>query len=266
MKKIPSLVLSLLAVVMFTACNNDEDPVNKDIINMDINSRVIDGDNMVFSQFTSTVELNYTDWTIQISSAYTDIDGQKRTLNIPATKISAVGNSIVYRFSTASTQSLNSIQDLEGYIDMASGMMWYSFTDNNGSKVFSTTQLLYAYNTTSIINPENGKQYSHDQSEYLFVIDSTGEKGTFVINNFIPNTNGIVQAAQIHYQGATVTPTSTGYTVTADSLESSYSGYYTISNLQFTLDNQCRSLNGHFTCNGLEFNVTGQLYPASLSL
>ena len=61
MKKLSFLLLSLLAVTLFTACGNEDEPVNKQSFTSTINCRAIDGDQVVFSQSSAKVELNYTD-------------------------------------------------------------------------------------------------------------------------------------------------------------------------------------------------------------
>ena len=69
MKKLSFMLLSLLAVTMLTACGNDDEPVNRQTVNMAINSRLVDASNgaVVFSQNTAKVEINYTDMTISFN-------------------------------------------------------------------------------------------------------------------------------------------------------------------------------------------------------
>ena len=51
-------------------------------------------------------------------------------------------------------------------------------------------------------------------------------------------------------------------TITADKIESDYKGFYTLTDVEFHLYEQCLSINGSFKCNGLEYKVTGSLFPA----
>ena len=263
MKKLSLLLLSLLAVVMFTACGNDDEPVNKQNVTMVINNRAIDGDNVVFSQGSANVELNYTDMFIKFTADYKDANGQSHSLTTPDMKMTAV-SSTVYTFNNIASSTYTGIDALAGYIDLASGMMWFSFDDGT-SHVVTTTQLLYAYTTTSITNPETGNHYSHEQSAYLFALDTRGETCVMKISNFAPNVVGSVQASEIQYDGLTVTPTTTGYVITADEVESSYKGFYNITDVNFILDSQGQVISGSFKCNNLDFAITGKAFPNSSS-
>ena len=126
-----------------------------------------------------------------------------------------------------------------------------------------TTHLLYAYTTTAMNNPDNGNHGSHDQSAYLFALDSRGETCVMQISNFMSNLNGTVDAAEVQYDGLTVTPTATGYKITAATAESNIKGYYTLTDVEFNIYEQCLVFNGSFKCNGLKYNVSGSLFPAN---
>ena len=60
MKKLSVLFFSMLAVMLFTACTDNDDPVNKQSFTSTINSRAIDGNDVVFSQGTAKAEVNFT--------------------------------------------------------------------------------------------------------------------------------------------------------------------------------------------------------------
>lgn len=266
MKKLSFLLLSLLAVTMLTACGNDDEPENKQIVTMTINSRAIDGDQVVFSQGTAKVELNYTDMLINFTADYKDADGVSRSITTPDMKMTATGSSSVYEFvSSPTSQGVGGVSSagVGGYIDMATGMTW--FTINSGSdEVVCTTQLLYAYSTTTMTNPDNGNHGSHQQSAYLFALDARGETCIMKVSNFVASlNNGAVDAAEVQYDGLTVTPTATGYRITADEVESNYNGFYTLTDVDFTLSSQCMVINGSFKCNGLEYTVSGGLFSVN---
>ena len=148
---------------------------------------------------------------------------------------------------------------LESCFDMATGMLWYSFY-KDGYPVISTSHLLYAYSTTTVINPDNGNHYSHKQSAYLFALDTKGEKCVMKVSNFTPNINGAIEAEELQYDDLTVTPTVNGYTITASEVESSMRGFYTITDLNIVLDAQCRVINGSFKCKDLDFTISGGLF------
>ena len=256
MKKLSVLFFSMLAVMLFTACTDNDDPVNKQSFTSTINSRAIDGNDVVFSQGTAKAEVNFTDMTMQFTSDYKDVNGQSRTITTPEMKMTHLNGSI-YQFEATG----NGDDAMTGRFDMATGMLWYSFY-KDGYPVISTSHLLYAYSTTTVINPDNGNHYSHKQSAYLFALDTRGETCILKLSNFVSTLNGSVDAPELQYEGLTVTPTSTGYTITADKIESDYKGFYTLTDVEFHLYEQCLSINGSFKCNGLEYKVTGSLFPA----
>ena len=265
MKKLSIYLFVVVAVTLLTACGNDDEPVNKQTFTSTLNCRAISGDEFVFSQGSADVELDYTNMMINFTAKYTDINGHSTTLMTPKMKLKNVAPT-VYEFTGSSSQQVGSgiAESLGGYIDFGTGMMW--FTVNNGSsEVVCSTQILYAYSTTTITNPDNGNHGSQEQSTYLFALDSRGETCILQIDYFMSNLNGTVDAPRIQYNGLTVTPTITGYKVTADEVESSYKGFYTLTDVDFILDEQCMVINGSYKCNGLEYQVTGPLFPIKKS-
>lgn len=248
-------------MTMLTACGNDDDPVNKQTVNVAINSRTLDGDNTVFSQNAGTIEINSTEATIRISCGYKDADGAGHTLTTSAMTMTPLGG-YIYSFSGTSQPS-SSTMDLHGVIDLATITVWYTFTVN-GNEVISTTQPIYSYTTTTVTNPDNGNHNSYTNSQYMFELDSKGEKCTLWVTNFAPNMTGSVQSNQpTRWQGLNVTPTNTGYVVTTDTVESIIKFQDTLTDVKFTLDEQCRSMNGKFKCNGLDIEVTGTFFPVT---
>lgn len=264
MKKISFLLFSLIAVTMFTSCINDDDPVNEQTVIMLINSRAIDGDNVVFSQSSAKATFNLVDMTTAFTCVYKDANGQSRTVTTPVMKMTATStNSSIYRFEGVISQTVSGIETITGYIDMATLMTWFTISDYNGSPVVCTSQPNYIYATTTVTNPDDGKNYSHKQSSYLFAIDDAqGGSCILQIKNFIPNTSGLIQADVIQFNDLKVTPTPEGYLISADEAESSLSGY-TITDLNIILNSQCRVIDGSFKCEGLTFEVKGELFPTS---
>jgi len=248
-------LFAFLTLVTFTSCNSDDDDLNKQTFTATINTRAIDGDDVVFSQSTANAELNYTDNTIQFNYEFKDINGQAHSINTPAMPMS-IASSTVYAFTAPASSTTTGVEGLTGFMDLGTGMLWFTFTLDGSTTVVSSSHLLYAYSTTVI---DNG-QYSHTQSAYLFALNAQGTSATMQINNFIADTNGAIQASYIQYEGLTVTPTTTGYTIVASEVESSYKEYYTITDVNITLNDQCRYFNGSFKCNGHEFKISGPLY------
>lgn len=263
MKKSFIYLVAILATVMLSACSNNDEPVNKQSFSSTINTRYIHDQDITFSQGMAGVELNYTAMTIKISGTFKDAAGLSHTVTTSEMKMNAMANSI-YSFNNDAATGNVAFENFNGSIDLSTGVMYYSFTiDDN--KVFSTTHLLYAYVTTAITNPGNGFNYDHDNTAYLFIPESDGKTCTLRMSNFTPNVTGTIQEQEIEYKGLTMTPTATGYTVTADEAESSYAGFYTITDLQFTLNGQGRIIDGTFKCNDLDFKVAGNMFVNSQS-
>lgn len=258
MKKLSFWILSLLAVTMLTACGNDDDPVNKQTVSVATNSRTLNGNDVIFSQNNATIEINFTDATIKFSCGYADANGVVKTLTTSEMTLTLIGGSI-YSFNGNSTP-YSSTMDLHGFIDLATVTLWYTFTDN-GNQVISTTQMIYSYVTTTVTNPDNGNHNSYTNSQYMFALDEKGEKCTMVATNFAPNLSGSIQDVQTRWDGLTATPTSTGYIITADKVESNHKINDTITDVEFILDGQCRTITGNFKCNGLDIKVTGDMFP-----
>jgi hypothetical protein len=259
MKKLSVLFFSMLAVMMFTACTNNDDPVNKQTFTSTINTRTFDGTDVVFSQGSAKVEVNFTHMTIQFTSDYKDINGQSRTITTPEMKMTYLNGSI-YQFDVTG----NGDDAMTGRFDMATGMLWYTFF-KDGYPVVCTSHLLYAYSTTTVTNPDNGNHYSHKESAYLFALDARGEKCVMRVSNFTPNINGTIEAEELQYDGLNVTPTVSGYIITASQVESSMKGFYTITDLNIVLDAHCRVINGSFKCGDLDFTVSGGLFNEQLN-
>ncbi len=259
MKKLSILFFSLLAVTLFTACNSDDDPVNKQTFTSTINNRTFDNGDVIFSQGSAKVEVNFTHMTIQFTSDYKDINGMSHSITTPEMKMVYLNGSI-YEFESTG----NGDDAMTGRFDMATGMLWYTFS-KDGDLVVSTSHLLYAYSTTTVTNPDNGNHYSHKMSAYLFAPDSKGEKCVMKISNFAPNIAGTVEAEELQYEGLNMTPTATGYTITASQVESSMRGFFTITDLNIALDAQCRVINGSFKCGDLLFNISGGLFNEQMT-
>lgn len=265
MKKLSFLLLSLMAMALLTACNDGKEPSTVQKLTSTINCRAIEGDVVVFSQGTANVEVDYTNMVIKFTSTYVDMNGHSTTLTTPEMKLKNVAPT-VYEFTASGSQQVGSgsVESLGGYVDFGTGMLWY--TINTAScEIVCSSHILYAYSTTEISNPDNDNYYSHQKSAYLFAIDSKGETCTLQISNFMSNANGTVDAPVVEYANLTLLPTVTGYEITADEVESNYKGYYTLTDVDFTLDEQCMTINGSFKCNGLEYVVTGPLFQTKQS-
>ena len=78
MKKLSFLMLTLLGMVMFTACGDDNDePENKQTVSATINTRLINNDDetVTFSQSTGKIEVDYTNMKIRLNTTFIDENG-----------------------------------------------------------------------------------------------------------------------------------------------------------------------------------------------
>ena len=253
MKKTFIYLLAMMAVTMFTACGNDEQE-SKQSFTATINNRAIDGDEVVFSQGTAKVEINYTNNVIQFTTDYKDMSMQSHTITTPSMKMT-MQSTYVYSFGD---------QGIDGYIDISTGMMSYHI-NANGDNVYSTTQLIYPYLTTTIIS-ENGVNYDHNRSGYMFYLDSKGETAVMQITDYIPDTGGSIQASLLEFTGLNVTPTLTGYNITADEAACVQSDYYNLTDLNVTIDNNCHHIIGSFKIKDHSYKMMGGLFGDNIVL
>ena len=255
MKKTFFYLFALLALVGFTSCDDDNSERTQEFT-ATINNRCVDGSEVMFSQGSAKIELNYTASTIKITSDYKDLDGMSHTITTPEMEMSAT-TSGVYSFGWGY------VEGLHGYIDLSTGMMFYAYNPEGGpNMIYCTTHLLYAYTKTNIIS-EDGKNYLHDQSAYMFALDSKGETCTMQISNFIPNTGGNIQEAKVEYLEVPVVPTTEGYRIQADEVESITSNIYTITNLDLTISAHGMAIAGSFKVGNHTYHVVGQAFGSN---
>ena len=257
MKKLSFLFFSLLAVTLFTSCLNNDEPVNKRSLQDVMNTRAVDGDKVVFSQNNVTIELDNTNQTIKFTTSYKDADGVSQSLTTPEMKLNFVTGAI-YSFSTP----VGSPISLNGYVDLATIMVWYTFAIDGSEHIYSTTHFIFSYANITVTNPENSNSKKFDNSQCAFKIDATGEKCTMIITEFAPTVSGAIMDKLI-WEGLKLTPTATGYVITAETAESTMKGYYTLTDLNITISDQGQYIDGTFKCNDHIVRIAGLLFPTS---
>lgn len=268
MKKLSFLMISLLAMTLFTACNKDDDDrITKQSFSMVTNTRAFiyaNGNEAFFSQGTTKGEIDYTHMMFTFTADYKDPSGIPHTIALPSMKLeSKTGN--IYTFQVFDSEQSFEGEYLAGGIDFATGMLWYTFSVD-GITYVSTSNLLYAYTVTKVTNPDNGNHFDHEQSAYLFAPDAKGQTCTMQISNFIPNISGAVELSEIKYEGLTLIPAIDGYVISGTDLEpTNFKGHHIITDLQILLNTQCTTINGSFKCNGLEFKLNGELLPGAFN-
>lgn len=104
MKKLSFLMLTLLGMVMFTACGDDNDePENKQTVSATINTRLINNDDetVTFSQSTGKIEVDYTNMKIRLNTTFIDENGQTQSVNSPDMKLTRQNGSVYYAETTS---------------------------------------------------------------------------------------------------------------------------------------------------------------------
>lgn len=253
-------LLALLSIVLFVSCNDNDDPISKRTLYSIMNARLIIStiDTCYCSQTNGQIELDNINMTIKFNSSYIDQDGVEQLVTTPELKLVPIKDNAYYMEDDNHSHP--------GMIDFGTGMLWYHEVNADGdTALFMTTQLLlYAYTNTSITDSVYNTS-DHQQSTYMFTLDSRGESCDMTISNFVSNNNGDVDAPALQYKGLTTTPTVTGYEINIpDSIaitESSQDSLYTLTGLKINIDEHCLAFRGEFMCNGLKFNVSGNLFP-----
>ena len=263
-KKLMALLLAVLAMSLLTACNNDDEHENKQKFTTAINNRACKDGVVIFSQGTAEVEINFDARTamrtIKITSTYKDIDGQSRTLTTPELEMpSPYGSPIgVYSFST--TEDLgDGVRNLKGTIDIQTGMMRYTFQQDDYT-IVCTTHLQFNNVITKIIDPM-GASINTNMSAYLFMLNSNANSCVMQISNFIPGVNGAGQADIVEYKNLNVTITDKGYLIKADEAKSTLDDrYYDLTNVDITIDRDCSHFSGSFNTKVSRHEFSGNLF------
>lgn len=262
-KKLMTLLLAVLVMSLLTACSKDDESENKQKFTTAINNRACRNGVVVFSQGTAEVEINFNArtamHTIKITSTYKDIDGQSRTLTTPEIEMPSLYGSPVRVYSFSTTDNLgDGVRNLSGGIDIQTGIMRYTFQQDDYTMV-CTTHLLFNNVITNIIDVA-GATINTNMSSYLFMLDSNAKTCVMQISNFVPGVNGAVQAAVVEYNGLKVTITDDGYLIKADQAKASQGNYYDLTDVDVTIDRDCTHFSGSFNTKLSRHEFSGNLF------
>lgn len=246
-------LFALMALVVFSSCLNNDDDVQKTTYGVTLNCRTISGDKVAFTQNTGALEVDNINNTIQITCSYKDNSGQFHVFNSPTMSLTTASAN-TYQFKS------NDASGLYGYWDLETTVLWFTFTADPSTTVVCSTHLQYAYVTT-VISSDGHAPFSHNKTAYEFILNNEGKKCTMRLYNFVEDFSGAVKDGGIQYDDVTLTPTTVGYTVTADTIAPK-SGTITITDLNIKLDNQGRAINGSFKTGDKTYTVSGNLFPA----
>ena len=261
-KKLMTLLLAVLVMSLLTACSKDDESENKQKFTTAINNRACKDGEVVFSQGTAEVEINFksnTMRTIKITSTYKDIDGQSHTLITPELEMSSSSGAPVSVCSFSMTDNLgNGARNLSGSINLQNGIMRYTFQQDDYT-MLCTTHLLFDNVVTSIIDPM-GASINTNMSSYLFMLGSNARTCVMQISNFIPGVNGGVQAEVVEYKGLNVTITDQGYLIKADEAKATQGSYYDLTDVDIAVDRDCSHFSGSFNTKVSRHEFSGNLF------
>lgn len=253
-------LLALLSIVLLSSCNSNDEPISKQTLYSVMNARLINSDDTIppiFSQTNGQIELDQINMTIKFSSTYMNQNGQAQSVTTPEMKLVPIKDNAYYMDDGSPSYP--------GMIDFGTGMLWFhvSNPDDEWTEVYMTTQLLhYAYTNTTINDPENGTS-DHQESAYMFKLDSRGESCDMSISDFVTNLNGVVDAPALQYKGLTAKATAMGFEITAETASAESGQDYSLTDVKINIYEQCLSFEGSFKCNGLEYHVSGSLFPTN---
>ncbi len=266
--KTTNVLIMLLAVFLFTACNSKGDePDKKQTIDLTFNTLVVGhtAEDVVFTQSNGQAEIDYTNMTIQFNCNFKDLDGQMTAFISQKYSLEHYKETVYYMVKEAS--SPYGVVIRPGLIDISTGMIWYQ--ENNVEQQYGIlimTQYVCPYLTTTVTD-ENGRTYSHTKSRYVFAFDSKGEKGVMEVTDFIPETGGAIQAAVLDYEGLTVEPLLSmythdiGYRITADHATCRQSDYYDLTDLKINITQKGLHIKGSYKIKDKTYSMEGSVFP-----
>jgi len=271
MKKIALYLFSMLAVIIFTACGNDDEPINKQTINLTFNALYIPhGEDapVVFSQSSGQAEIEYTSkMTLRFNCCYKRLDGTMVEFKSQHYELEHYQGSVYYLWKRPG--GINQIGTRPGLIDLSTGMIWYQ--ENNIEQAFGlilTTQFSCPYLTTTVID-ENRRTVSHTRTCYELAIDSRCENAMMRVKDFVPETDGAIHAAILDYEGLSVKPVKNsfhgdiGYRITADHARCRQSAYYDLTDLEINLNLKGIFISGSYKIKGKTYKMSGGLFPVT---
>jgi len=260
-------LFAFVALMGLSACDDSDDPVSTISYTVDTNNRALSQENPMtdprFSQTTTEITLDMNNYTIALTGSVVLTEGGETVhFTTPTVKLS-YNYSGYYVFMSNETNNTR-VTGVNGYLDYSTGMLWYYYEIDGLYWVYASSHLLYATTTTTITS-ETGSPYTHSWSAYCFVLDSSGKTCQLQISNLVTSSTGTVTSSVVKFNGLTVVPTRTGYTITADELTSTEDGSYKLKNVKFEITDQGLTLAGSFAIDEHNFAVSGKAFATSAS-
>lgn len=262
MKHFLTAIVSLTLLVLASSCSNDPDnsySYSSDTYNRSTSNS--SGSESLMSKATVDYTFHTGDNTLDITTSSTPYAGDARVSFTAKVNVTYNQTGGFYTFGTSTVTATGAtVTGLSGRFDLYTGTLYMTYTVDGTYTVKSTSSLAYPYTETQMIDTAHTTSaWTQNQAVYLFDVNTSTNKANISIYYIQTEKDG--QNHVLQYSGAQVTPTRTGYVITADTLKaiSDYKVYY-LRNAKFTIDNNWHSLNGTFQLDKQQANVKGGLF------
>lgn len=262
------ITTAILATILLglSSCNNSSGGSTYSYSSVTYNIATSKGaDSSTISKSAVNYAFNSGDNTLEISTTATPYTSDKTaggTVSLSTTVDMTYDQTKGYfTFSTSNVQATGAtVSGLSGSFDYITGTLYLEYTVNGTYTVKSTSSLAYPYAETQMIDTAHTTSaWTQNQAVYLFDVNTSTNKANISIYYIQTEKDG--QNHVLQYSGAQVTPTRTGYIITADTLKAiaDYKMHY-LRNAKFTIDNDWHSLNGTFQLDNQQATVKGGLF------
>ncbi len=263
MKHFLTAIVSLTLLVLASSCSNDPDnsySYSSDTYNRSTSNS--SGSESLMSKATVDYTFHTGDNTLDITTSSTPYAGDARVSFTAKVNVTYNQTGGFYTFGTSTVTATGAtVTGLSGRFDLYTGTLYMTYTVDGTYTVTSASCLTYPYAQTSMTDTAHSTSpWVQNQAVYNFDVNTTKNTATISIY-YLTNAQNSSSYLTLQYSGAQVTPTRTGYVITADTLKaiSDYKVYY-LRNAKFTIDNNWHSLNGTFQLDNQQATVKGGLF------
>ena len=274
-------LLTIAGILLTTACGDDnDDPTHGTVYNRtySILNHVTDattGNVLAVTSGKVNYKIDITNLTADVNFGV-KLDGNTETpFSFSSVKVANPSYGI-YHFDNATPAA--SITEFAGLIDFNEEATRFSFVNAGKYRICATLPEIFYTNCNTNSTYSDGTTYDHKDDKPMFQFEIDPVKMTAkVIVLFFNDTKNYRYIYNCNGNGATVTPTSYGYDITAEKIVTvSYykqgseettdadrepdKRYYNIQNLNAKLDIFNNSLSATFTLGGSQVSTTGLVY------
>lgn len=262
MKHFLTAIVSLTLLVLASSCSNDPDnsySYSSDTYNRSTSNS--SGSESLMSKATVDYTFHTGDNTLDITTSSTPYAGDARVSFTAKVNVTYNQTGGFYTFGTSTVTATGAtVTGLSGRFDLYTGTLYMTYTVDGTYTVTSASCLTYPYAQTSMTDTAHSTSpWVQNQAVYNFDVNTTKNTATISIY-YLTNAQNSSSYLTLQYSGAKVTPSATGYVITADSL-SAVSGYtaYHLRKAQFNISSDWQSFNGSFQLNDRMVTAHGSL-------